>query len=99
MWRILSNGKGRCVDQCPAFWISCRADDGKGRTRCEADADAFGDRGQEQNGNFSVDMVCCNKDCSGRTDRRATIMDDGNNCASQVHPPIFSLPLKAAAST
>ena len=63
------------------------------------DADAFGDRGQEQNGNFSVDMVCCNKDCSGRTDRRATIMDDGNNCASQVHPPIFSLPLKAAAST
>ena len=26
-------------------------------------------------------------------------MDDGNNCASQVHPPIFSLPLKAAAST
>ena len=28
-------------------WISCRADDGKGRTRCEADADAFGDRGSE----------------------------------------------------
>ena len=25
-------------------------------------------------------------------------MDDGNNCASQVHPPIFSLPLKAAGS-
>ncbi len=43
-------------------------------------------------------MVCCNKDCSEEPVGGATIMDDGNNCASQVHPPIFSLPLKAAAS-